>query len=170
MLSNKRPVPIANGRFATPKYWLADKCQNTTTVSLTILASILAEYRPLLPIENMVSSDRFHGALLGRGVGCALGKPLEAGPYFWDSTPTNPGWKNVKKWFVGAQSHPIRDYVPSRSSAEHAGLYVICPESQKETIRYLESDDDIRYTVSVFDRDGTLRRELHDLRHWQTLA
>jgi hypothetical protein len=111
------------------------------------LCSILAEFRLLLPVSPKPSFAQFHGAMMGRAIGCALGKPLEAGPYFWESTPTNPGWKNIKKWFVGANSYPIRDYVPAHSLAQNEGLYVICPESQKEHIRYMESDDDIRYTM-----------------------
>jgi hypothetical protein len=122
------------------------------------LSSILSEFQFLLPVSQTPSFAQFHGALMGRVVGCALGKPLEAGPYFWDSTPSNPGWKNIKKWFVGANSYPIRDYVPGRSRAEKDGLFVICPESHKENIRYMESDDDIRYTMLALialERYGT---------------
>lgn len=91
--------------------------------------------------------DRFHGALLGRMIGCVLGKPLEVGPYFWESTKENPGWKNVRKWFIGADQYPIRDYAPATSRASAEGLYLGCEKSQKEHLRFVESDDDIRYTI-----------------------
>ncbi|MBM4456783.1 MAG: ADP-ribosylglycohydrolase family protein [Chloroflexi bacterium] len=91
--------------------------------------------------------DRFDGAWLGRCAGCALGKPLETGPYF-HGADGRPGWLNVKLWFEGADAWPIRGYTPGRSrAAETHGLYVRCPNSQAEKIRFMESDDDIRYTV-----------------------
>ncbi|MCK7479122.1 MAG: hypothetical protein M0C28_18455 [Candidatus Moduliflexus flocculans] len=37
--------------------------------------------------------------------------------------------------------------MPARSRAERDGLSVVCPDSQKERIRFMEADDDIRYTL-----------------------
>jgi ADP-ribosylglycohydrolase len=91
--------------------------------------------------------DKFLGAWLGRCAGCALGKPVEMGPYFAGSDG-RPGWKNVQLWFQGAHAWPIHGYTPGQSLAADAyGLHVGCPKSQRENIRFMESDDDIRYTV-----------------------
>ncbi|MCC3372396.1 ADP-ribosylglycohydrolase family protein [Cohnella sp. REN36] len=93
--------------------------------------------------------DKFYGAWLGRCIGCALGKPLESGG-FVNGGHGNPGWKNVKLWFEGADAWPINDYTPGFSTAaEQYGLSLspFCKKSEKEQIRFMESDDDIRYTV-----------------------
>ncbi len=91
--------------------------------------------------------DKFYGAWLGRCVGCALGKPLEIGDYMAGAFG-NPGWKNIELWFKGADAWPIRSYTPSRSRAEdEIGLKIRCKESQREYIQFMETDDDIRYTV-----------------------
>jgi len=93
--------------------------------------------------------DKFHGAWLGRSVGCALGKPLEHLPYLY-GTEANPGWKNIQLWFEGADAWPIKDYTPGQSRAqEQYGLDLAgyARDSELERIRYMETDDDIRYTV-----------------------
>ncbi|MBU5443932.1 ADP-ribosylglycohydrolase family protein [Paenibacillus sp. MSJ-34] len=104
--------------------------------------------------------DKFYGAWLGRSVGCALGKPLES-MHFLEGHGGNPGWKNVKLWFEGADAWPIRDYTPGRSRAQQELGLELAPygeKSQLENIRYMESDDDIRYTVlalSLLEEKGT---------------
>lgn len=93
--------------------------------------------------------DKFHGAWLGRSVGCALGKPVEHLPYMY-GTEANPGWKNVQLWFEGADAWPIKDYTPGQSRAqEQHGLDLAsyARQSELERIQYMETDDDIRYTV-----------------------
>lgn len=93
--------------------------------------------------------DKFYGAWLGRSAGCALGKPLEAGPYM-GGTDSNSGWRNVQLWYEGADAWPIADYAPlsSRAAEEH-GLHLsaFSLKSTREQIQYMETDDDIRYTV-----------------------
>ncbi|QGQ99953.1 ADP-ribosylglycohydrolase family protein [Paenibacillus psychroresistens] len=93
--------------------------------------------------------NQFDGAWLGRSIGCALGKPLEQGAYM-SGSDGRPGWKNVELWFKGADAWPIRGYTPGTSRAsEEYGLAVNdwCKKSWKENIQFMESDDDIRYTV-----------------------
>ncbi len=91
--------------------------------------------------------DKFRGAWLGRAAGCALGKPLESWP-FMSGRDGTPGWRNVQLWFEGADQWPIRHYTPMNSSAEAAfGLSLHSDASCRENIAYMESDDDIRYTV-----------------------
>jgi len=108
---------------------------------------ITKDYQLLVRPTTLLSFDHFHGALLGRCIGCMLGKPLELGPYFWESSSTKPGWKNVKRWFEGADQYPIRDYVPKESRASQEGLYVGYETCLKGSIQFVETDDDIRYTL-----------------------
>ena len=96
-----------------------------------------------------VLKDKFQGAWLGRSIGCALGKPIECGAYMGGSDG-RPGWKNVELWFKGANAWPISNYVPTNSTAsEEFGLSTIHwgSESLLENIKYMQTDDDIRYTV-----------------------
>lgn len=93
--------------------------------------------------------DKFNGAWLGRSVGCALGKPLEYWDYLYGKDG-RPGWQNIELWFQGADAWPITGYTPehSRAEAEYGlGLSGWSFASTRETIRYMESDDDIRYTI-----------------------
>ena len=92
--------------------------------------------------------DQMLGAWLGRSVGCALGKPLEYEPYM-SGTATEPGWKHIQKWFAGADAWPIRGYVPEHSRAEADGL-TLAPWGrgcERENLRAMVTDDDLRYTV-----------------------
>ncbi|WP_018758039.1 ADP-ribosylglycohydrolase family protein [Paenibacillus terrigena] len=108
---------------------------------------------PRMMVNNWDDStwqDKFYGAWLGRTAGCALGKPLEA-QSFMNGSGDRPGWHNIKLWFEGAGQWPIRHYTPSESTAEaqynieiaHWSSLASCGDN----IRYMETDDDIRYTV-----------------------
>ncbi|GAB2724389.1 ADP-ribosylglycohydrolase family protein [Paenibacillus thermoaerophilus] len=103
--------------------------------------------------------DKFYGAWLGRAVGCALGKPLENLPFML-GMDGRPGWLNVKLWFEGADAWPIGGYVPNESRARQTYGMELAPwgaESVRERIRYMETDDDIRYTVlglEMLERKG----------------
>lgn len=95
-----------------------------------------------------IPPDKFEGAWLGRCAGCALGKPVEAVCYMF-GTEGAPGYVNVRRWFEGADAWPISGYTPGTSRAkDEYGLYVGCPASQRENIAFMETDDDIRYTVT----------------------
>lgn len=101
-----------------------------------------------LPDEDTLR-DSMYGAWLGRSAGCALGKPIEAGPYMGGSEGRS-GALNVKLWFEGADAWPITGYTPESSRAEEThNLFIskACIASTREHIKYMESDDDIRYTV-----------------------
>lgn len=99
--------------------------------------------------DDEVWQNKFYGAWLGRAAGCALGKPLEA-PSFMQGSAGRPGWHNIKLWFEGAEQWPIRHYTPSKSTAEAQYDIEISPwslASCRDHIRFMETDDDIRYTV-----------------------
>lgn len=92
--------------------------------------------------------DQMLGAWLGRCAGCALGKPLEYEPYM-SGTAETPGWKFIQQWFEGADAWPIDGYVPQHSRAEADGL-VLAPWGkgcERENLRAMVTDDDLRYTV-----------------------
>ncbi|CAM3127780.1 ADP-ribosylglycohydrolase family protein [Paenibacillus lupini] len=94
-------------------------------------------------------SDKFYGAWLGRAIGCALGKPLEW-PNFMAGSHGRAGWENVHLWFKGADAWPINGYTPGHSSAkDEFGIELAFwgSASTRERISYMETDDDIRYTV-----------------------
>ncbi|MFC5403206.1 ADP-ribosylglycohydrolase family protein [Cohnella soli] len=119
------------------------------------LESIHAE-RPEGPRKMTANLDeaewqnKFYGAWLGRSAGCALGKPLEAHD-FMQGSGGRPGWHNIKLWFEGAGQWPIRHFTPGESTAEAQYDMKIARWSSlascRENIRFMETDDDIRYTV-----------------------
>lgn len=93
--------------------------------------------------------DKFYGAWLGRSVGCALGKPLEYWDYLYGKDG-RPGWENIELWFKGADAWPIKGYTPGHSRAEEEyGLKLSDWSfvSTSDKIKYMESDDDLRYTI-----------------------
>lgn len=93
--------------------------------------------------------NKFYGAWLGRSVGCALGKPLEYWDYLYGKDG-RPGWENVELWFRGADAWPIKGYTPGHSSAAEQyglGLSDWSFVSTSDKIKYMESDDDLRYTI-----------------------
>ncbi|WP_435171319.1 ADP-ribosylglycohydrolase family protein [Paenibacillus glycanilyticus] len=94
-------------------------------------------------------ADKFYGAWLGRAIGCALGKPLEW-PHFMAGSNGRSGWENVYLWFKGANAWPIKGYTPGHSTAkDEFGIELAAwgSASTRERISFMETDDDIRYTV-----------------------
>ncbi|MCC6483778.1 MAG: ADP-ribosylglycohydrolase family protein, partial [Armatimonadetes bacterium] len=89
--------------------------------------------------------DRMLAAWLGRCAGCALGKPLERGPYM-NGTPEIRGWQGIRIYLKAAKAWPLDDYVPDIGVVEEK-FDVGCPDSTRGRIRFMETDDDIRYTV-----------------------
>ena len=89
--------------------------------------------------------DRMYGAWLGRCAGCALGKPVEGfGP-----KGDMKSWERIKRYLtaISPDEWPLRDYFPEHSPAEEETGVVGCPQSMRGRIAFMESDDDIRYTV-----------------------
>lgn len=103
---------------------------------------------PFAPRPMDREAERFEGAWLGRCIGCVLGKPLEI-DRFVNGSNGIPGWENIKHWLEGANAWPLDNYVPMQSvAAEEYGLQLVPGSlSVRERIQFVESDDDIRYTV-----------------------
>ncbi len=90
--------------------------------------------------------DKMYGAWLGRCVGCALGKPVEG---FMSSHNGLASWERQKVYLtaISPDEWPIRDYFPQNSPDEDETGKLWCHPSTREEIAYMETDDDIRYTV-----------------------
>jgi len=101
---------------------------------------------PALDLTDAALLDKLHGAWLGRCAGCALGKPVEG---FMGSHNGLDSWLRQKTYLtaIAPSEWPLRDYYPAHSPAEAETGRVWCEASQREHIAYMETDDDIRYTV-----------------------
>ncbi len=99
-----------------------------------------------LPYDDEQLFDRLYGAWLGRCAGCALGKPVEGFMQPYNGLSSK---QRIKEYLVGISpsEYPIRDYIPQHSPAEEKTGKVGCYRSTREQIAFMESDDDIRYTV-----------------------
>lgn len=95
-------------------------------------------------MDGGILLDRMRGAWFGRCAACALGKPLERGP-FMNSRNGVPGWQGIRVYLKGAGAWPLDFYVPNAGVID--GYDIGCPDSTREHIRFMETDDDIRYTV-----------------------
>ena len=58
-------------------------------------------------------------------------------------------WERTKRYLtaISPEEWPIRDYIPAHSPAEEETGLAGCPLSTRERVAFMESDDDIRYTV-----------------------
>lgn len=136
---------------------------------------------PALTSDDALLFDRLQGAWLGRCVGCALGKPFESlgmrgvrhvglGAAGLTAHAVSNGerpWKRLKRYLtaISPAEWPIRDYIPASSPIDHdpAVGKVRSPASTREHIAYMESDDDIRYTVLGLE---LLREKGFDFTSW----
>ena len=83
--------------------------------------------------------DRLHGAITGRCMGCALGKPVEG-------MAISRGRKPVEQYLRNRGDWPLRDFFSNRDVGD--GMTLGCPASTREHIAYMEPDDDIHYTLT----------------------
>ncbi len=76
----------------------------------------------------------FHGAWLGRCIGCAMGQPVE-------------GWKSadIINWIKGAGTYPARYYIPTVSGEKRND-----GAATSEHIKGMPLDDDTRFTVIAY--------------------
>ena len=86
-----------------------------------------------LPADKFapVELTYFHGAWLGRCIGCAWGQPCE-------------GWAmpDIRKWYKEAGKYPVRYFFPSQSGENRKEHF-----STDENICGMGLDDDTRFTV-----------------------
>ncbi len=100
-----------------------------------------------LPSTDGELYDKLHGAWLGRCVGCALGKPAEA--FMVDSKRGSNSRLRQKRYLsaISPDEWPVKDYFPDHSPAEEETGSLWKGASTRERISFMETDDDIRYTV-----------------------
>lgn len=90
--------------------------------------------------------DRLYGAWLGRCCGCALGKPVE---HFMSPHNDLSSRQRIKQYLaaISPDEYPLCDYFPMTSPAQEQTGKLICKPSTREHIAFMQTDDDIRYTV-----------------------
>lgn len=100
-------------------------------------------------VEGETMFDRMYGAWLGRCAGCALGKPVENFMGGISKPQALSSKERIKQYLLGAgaDEYPLRDYFPGHSKAEDRTGKLGCGLSHRENIKFMETDDDIRYTV-----------------------
>jgi ADP-ribosylglycohydrolase len=115
---------------------------------LPTIRALRKSHSATLKVDWDVSAleDKLYGAWLGRCCGCALGKPVEC---FMEPANGLSSYERTKTYLsaIAPEEWPPRDYIPAHSPAEDRTGTVGCPDSVREQIRFMESDDDIRYTV-----------------------
>ena len=97
--------------------------------------------------SDEVLVDRLHGALTGRAVGCALGKPVEALGSSGGRQDPGLGRRGIRAYLEVRGAWPLADFFPGDPSPD--GVVLECPSSQRERIEFMEADDDIHYTLAA---------------------
>jgi len=118
-----------------------------------------------------VLMDRMLGAWLGRCCGCALGKPVEG---FMNASNGLSSKDRIKTYLQGIApgEYPLNDYFRVASPQQERTGSAICKPSCREHIAFMESDDDIRYTVlgqRVLLGKGAQFTTLDVMRTWITM-
>lgn len=80
---------------------------------------------------------RIQGAFSGRCAAVALGKPLEMGM----------NRESIERYLRSIGEYPLNDFVSERSEALNITLRQDCLPSTKGHVQYMQSDDDIHYTL-----------------------
>ncbi|HMO26310.1 MAG TPA: ADP-ribosylglycohydrolase family protein, partial [Tepidisphaeraceae bacterium] len=115
------------------------------------LPSIFADASPPKPAaipDDSTLLNRLHGAWLGRCGGCTLGKPVEC--FNWNrSRDPRPVRARLKQYLtaVSPDEWPIRFYFPGASPPSAEAGAAEQPDSTREHVKFVETDDDLRYTV-----------------------
>jgi hypothetical protein len=91
----------------------------------------------LRPLPKKDYPDRVKGAWFGRCAGLVLGKPFEMGM----------GRREIWAYLESTDAWPLSDYAPARSEALGIALREDCLPSTRGNVRYVQSDDDLNYTV-----------------------
>jgi len=94
---------------------------------------------PPMTLSDEQLLDRLHGAWIGRSVGCALGKPVEG------MGMKGGRFRDIRTYLEERGDWPLTDYFSNRDVG--GTLKLECPLSQRENIRFMETDDDIRYPL-----------------------
>ncbi len=121
-----------------------------------------------LPYGDSELHDRMYGAWLARCAGCALGKPVEG---FMHAKGDLASKDRTKRYLeaISPDEWPLRGYFPAHSPTEEQTGNARCPMSTREQIAFMESDDDIRYTVIgqlVMRRSGAAFTTRHVAEMW----
>jgi hypothetical protein len=107
-----------------------------------------------------------HGAWLGRCCGCALGKPVEP---FMDPRDGLSSRQRQRLYLEAVGAYPLRDYIPGTSPAQDKTGPLVCPASHRENIAFMETDDDIRYTIlgqKILRKHGMAFNTSNIMRTW----
>jgi len=129
-----------------------------------------------LSLDDATLFDKLYGAWLGRCAGCALGKPAESLMVRTDLAAHGNSWERQKKYLVAVSPDewPVKDYFPANSPAEkETGSLLWGQFSMRKNISFMESDDDIRYTVlgqKILQRHGRNFRSADVVGEWFTLG
>lgn len=88
-------------------------------------------------VTGEVYRKRIQGAFSGRCAAVALGKPLEMGM----------DREAIERYLRSVGEYPLNDFVPARSEALNITLREDCVPSTKGNICFMQSDDDVHYTL-----------------------
>ncbi len=89
--------------------------------------------------------DKLHGAWVGRATGCALGKPVEGRCLQRDEDDRLSGRRSLREYLEKRGDWPLRDFISNRDIGD--GDTIPPFQSYRENIAFMESDDDIFYTL-----------------------
>ncbi len=150
------PIPVKLGEqvnvlenepFWEKAYWtLWDRYQAGVSpeypyVEPNQLEQIFAEASPLpklgVPVCGETYQQRIAGAFRGRCAAVVLGKPLEMGM----------NREGIERYLRSVDAYPLNDFVPARSEKLDMTLREDCIPSTRGNVRFVQSDDDIHYTL-----------------------